>query len=496
MKRKACLVSTVLLILLSLLGIHSASAADELIPNYSFESGLTSWTPWGVGGASASTTQKYTGTSSVKIVDTSTTVQYGAESAMVGISANKYYMIYARAYIESGAADLYIRFFDSSQNYISTAFVSKSTPVNEWTYLKVKALSPANAAYATALVYSNKLNTGTVYWDDIFLTADFSNLGSQVYGEAGIHSATFGKNASNQDVIYAVADGSTSDPVNWPAKLVVVDINGGTVTGSIPLNGSGVSWAATTATDGKIYVGAVNTGKLYQYTPGNTSAVDLGVALGESHIFSITSGAGGKVYGGTANHAKFFKWDSVGGFFEIQASNPIFDGITTTYVRSIAHDIANNKTYLGGGVGARLVYFDNNSGNRYDILPASYASDEFLYTLDVTGGKVFAGLARSSKMLVLNVVHNGSAAPTVTVDAEIPAVHSLGVSPAVNGKVYYTANAVLYEYNLATKTSTSLGVSVGYNPPEIGVVQLTDQTNWPGSTVVTLGKKGGSMTML
>lgn len=172
-------------------------------------------------------------------------------------------------------------------------------------------------------------------------------MGSQVYGEAGIHSATFGKNALNQDVIYAVADRSTSDPVSWPAKLQVVDINGGTVTGSIPLNGSGVSWATTTATDGKIYIGAVNTGKLYQYTPGNASAVDLGVALGEYHIYSLTSAAAGKVFGGTANNAKFFKWDS-GGFFEIQASNPVAAG--ETYVRSIAHDVSNNKTYLGTGV--------------------------------------------------------------------------------------------------------------------------------------------------
>ncbi len=492
MFRKLIGIWTLVALLAGLWGVQAAAAADKLVSNYGFESGLTNWSTWGgTGAASSSTTQKHSGSYSAKIVDASSTTQYGLESAKIAISPNTTYMIYAWAYIQSGSADLYIRFYDSSQTYISTAYVTKNTPINEWTYMKVKATAPSNAAYATALVYSNSTNTGTAYWDDVFLTADFTDLGTQVYGEAQIHSAVFGKDASGNDVIYAVADGSTSNPTGQPAKMTIVDINNNTVVGTKPLSGSGVAWAAVKATDNKIYMGAPNTGRLYQYTPGAANVVDLGVALsGEAHIYSLAAGVGGKVFGGTANNAKFFKYDSVNGFFEMQASNPVAAG--ETYVRSMAHDIVNNKTYLGTGTVGKLMYFDNDTGNRYNILDSAYNGETFVYSLDWTGGKLFAELRESHKMIVLNIVHNSGAAPTVTLDKEISVVHSLGVSNAVNGKVYYTADGILHVYDIAAKTTASLGFTLGMNAvADIGVVQLTDQTNWPGYTVVTLGYVAG-----
>ncbi len=487
---------TVITMLAGLLGVQAASAADKLLSNYSFESGLTNWSEWGgTGASSSSTTQKHSGSYSAKITDNSTTVQYGLESAKVSVSPNKTYMIYAWAYIQSGSASLYIRYFDSNHTYISTAAVSTDTPTNEWRYMKVKALSPANAAYATALVYSTSTNTGTVYWDDIYLTADFTDLDEQVYGDAPIHSAVFGKDASGNDVIYAVADGSTTNPTSNPAKLTIVDINADTITGTKSLAGSSVGWAAVKATDNNIFVGATTSGKLYSYTPGAANVVDLGVAVpGELHIWSLAPGASGKVFGGTSNNAKFFQYASSSGFTQIQASNPVAAG--ETYVRSMAHDIANNKTYLGTATVGKLIYYDNSSGNHYNILPSGYDDETFVYSLDLTGGKLFVQLLYSYKMLVLDIVHNGSSAPTVTLDKEIPIVHSAGVSNAHNGKVYYTTDGILHEYNIAAKTTTSLGYNIGMNPiADIGVVQLTDQTNWPGYSVVTLGRMDGKINM-
>ncbi|MDR6551904.1 carbohydrate binding domain-containing protein [Paenibacillus qinlingensis] len=482
--------------LAGLWGVQSAGAADKLISNFSFENGLTGWSTWGgTSGQSSSTTQKHSGTSSAKITDNVTTTQYGLESAKIAISSNTIYMVYGWAYIQSGTADLSIRFYDSSQNYISSTVASKNSPTNEWTYLKAKATSPSNAAYATALVSSSAANTGTAYWDDIYLTSAFTDLGEQVFGEAQLHSAVFGVDGSGNGVIYAVADGSTSNPTGVPAKMTIVDYNNNTVVTSKPLNGSGVAWAAIRATDNKIYMGTPNTGRLYQYTPGAANVVDLGVALsGQNHIYALAAGAGGKVFGGTAPNAKFFKWDSTNGFFEIQASNPVAAG--ETYVRSMAYDIANNRTYLGTGTDGRLMYFDNDTGNRYNILPSAYSGETWVYSLDYTGGKVFAQLKESNKMIVLNVVHNTGAAPTVTLDKEISAVHSLGVSNAVNNKVYYTADSILHEYDIVAKITTSLGFNLGTNvAADIGVVQLTDQTNWPGYTVVTLGYVSGEMKL-
>lgn len=497
MFRKIVGLGAIMALVVCLLGIQAASAGDKLISNYSFESGLANWSEWGnTGAASSSTAQKHDGSYSARITDSSTTQNYGLESAKVSVMPNTVYLVYAWAYIQSGSAHLYIRFYDSSHNYISTEYVSTDTPTNEWRYMKVKATAPSNAAYATALVYSSKENTGTVYWDEIYLTAEYTDLDEQVVGDAPIHSAVFGKDGSGKDVIYAVADGSLSNTTGYPAKLTVVDINSNSITAVKSIPGSAVGWAAVKATDNKIYVGATNTGKLYQYTPGAANVVDLGVAVpGELHVWALAAGMGGKVFGGTSNHAKFFKYETGNGFFEMESANPVASD--ETYIRSMAHDIANNKTYLGTATNGKLMYYDNNgSGNRYNIMPSGYSDQTFVYSLDWTGGKLFAQLLYGYKMLVLDIVHNGSAAPTVTLDKEIPIVHSAGVSNAVGGKVYYTTDGVLHEYNIDTKTTASLGYTLGINPvADIGVVQLTDQTNWPGNTVVTLGRINGKINL-
>lgn len=118
--------------LAALWGVHSASAADKLVGNDSFENGLTGWSEWGgTGAASGQLGSKHSGSFSAKITDTSPTIQYGLESAKIAVSPSKKYMIRAWAYIAIGSADLYIRFYDSSQAYISTAYVTQNTPVNE-----------------------------------------------------------------------------------------------------------------------------------------------------------------------------------------------------------------------------------------------------------------------------------------------------------------------------------------------------------------------------
>ncbi|WP_127587289.1 hypothetical protein [Paenibacillus koleovorans] len=78
----------------------SALASDMLISNYSFESGTTGWTQtWGTGGFTASTEQAYSGTHSVKVVDTSATAPLGLESNYMSATAGSTYIAYARHYI-------------------------------------------------------------------------------------------------------------------------------------------------------------------------------------------------------------------------------------------------------------------------------------------------------------------------------------------------------------------------------------------------------------
>ncbi|GGD52280.1 carbohydrate binding domain-containing protein [Paenibacillus nasutitermitis] len=480
MKKK---ILAVILLLLSFIPIIQANAADMLIPNYSFESNLTSWTQnFGTGGITASTAQQHSGAKSIKITDTLNTGQFGIQSAFMSATAGTTYETYAWAYITSGAADLYLRYYDSSHTLITSTYVSKSSPTNQWTYLKARMTAPAGTAYLAVLLYSNNANVGTAYWDDVTVTAEFTTLGPQVTS-ASIHAATFGKDSANNDMIYAVVDGALDGTTQ--ARLVAINANTLAVANSFTLPGSSGGWAATTATDGKVYVGAYTNGHLYQYTPGAASVIDLGQALaGETFIYGLTPGLSGKVYAGTFPNARLFKYTPGTGFAGI-GPTPFSPG--SVYSRAVAYDAANDITYVGTGTNARLMRFDNKTGTNVNILPAAYSSESLIYGLNVSGTKVFAHMSPSTSVVVMNVTSGGVA----TLDAVIPSMTSTYVSPADNGLVYYTKDTTLYSYNMASKVSTSLSSGFGVNPYAFGILTLTDQVNYPGKSVVGIGNCNG-----
>ncbi len=474
-------VSVILFILAMVFPHFQAAAADLLVPNYSFESGLSYWTQkYGSGGISVSIDEAFTESNSLKIVDGNSSGPYGIESDYMPATAGTTYVTIARAYIESGSADLYLRFWNSSKTYLSATYVSKSTPVNEWTYLKASGEAPAGTAYVTALLYSSGANVGTVYWDDVFITKSLMNVGTQVTS-ASIHSAIFGKDGSNNDVIYAVVDGATG--VN--ARLAVINVNNLVAT-TYTLSGAGGGWAITRATDGKIYVGTYNGGKLFQYTPGASSVVDLGQAGGQSFLWSVAPGPSGSVYMGSFPNAKLMRYTPGSGFSQLGPS-PLVTG--ESYVRSVAYDSTNNNVFAGIGAHAHLIKYNVATGTRTDVLPSSYMSEEFVNNLDIEGGKLFARLLPSFKTIVFDPT-GGS----VTQEAEIDRVTSNIMSKAQGGISYFSKDNVLYTYDYASKTTTSLGVPFP-NTHDFGFIQLADQTNYPGVTLMGIANKMGNISV-
>ncbi|RKN84945.1 carbohydrate binding domain-containing protein [Paenibacillus ginsengarvi] len=460
-------------------------ASDMVFENADFENGLTGWTDrFGSGGIMSSAEYRYSGTRSVKIADTSTTSQYGLESNKQPATAGTTYLVYAKAYILSGSANLYIRFWDSADQVIDSKFTSSSTP-NQWLTMKTVMKAPANTAYVTALLYSNKTNTGTVYWDDAAITKQFTNLGAQVMA-AVPSGGTFGI-GPNQHMLYSAISGGTG----YDARMAAIDTDTETFE-LIGMGGAAGAWSAATATSGDVFFGSYNNGALFRYTPGGTSVTNLGTPVaGLSNIFALTSGQGGQVYGGGFADAKAFVYDPTTGSSEI--TPPI--ETAEDYVRSIAYDAARNVTYLGIGAHAKLIRYDNSTGARENILPTAYSSEEFVYSMDYVGGKLFARLSPSSKLLVLDVQQNASGAVTVTEDAVIEGVGSLSVSPVLGGKVYFTKAGELYAYDLAAKTNVSTGFSAG-TLTRIGLVQLADQTNYPGMSVVGVGQYQGNTRLI
>lgn len=477
-----------------LLTATPAKAADLLVTNFSFESGFSNWTQtFGAGNPNGTLTvatdRALDGTKSFKLVDSDPAGAFGMESDKLTAAAGTTYVAYANVYIQSGAADLYIRFYNSSNTYLSGAFTSITAPANQWTPMQVKMTAPANTAKVAVLLYSNKDSVGTAYWDNVLISKEHTGLGVQVY-DASPNGTTFGIGA-NASKAYGVVTGSGA---SLP-KLEVIDTNTEAVTSIVSFpsgspNPTGV-WAAATATDGSVYFGSYSNGRLYKHVPGTTTITDLGQAsAGESIIYDLKAGASGKIYGGTYDSAVFFKYTPTAGFAQI-GSKPFAAG--KNYVRALAYDATHDVTYLGVGPNAAVLRFDNVTGETDDILPAAYAGISLPSFIDYTGDRVFVGIG--GNLIVLRVTENADGSfQSVATDAV--AGSTSPVSPERGGNVYFANAGGLYAYNIASQSVTNLGHAVDGRIKRFDWVTLSDQTNFPGETLVGIGAIDNQTYML
>lgn len=498
MKKVKTFISLVIVLCFSYLLVSPLFASDILVSNYSFESGMSGWTQaYGSGGITTTTEQKYTGSYSLKINDTSSSSSLGLESNQLTASPGQIFTVSAKVYIASGEADLYVRFWDISSKLISSVYIAKTTPLNQWSDITVKGTAPSKTSYVSILLYTGTSNVGTVYYDNINITTQLTNIGTQVTATT-VGGTAIGKDESNNDVAYTVVAGTSS--IN--AQLCVINLNTSAVTRQINLPGAEGAWAVTIATDGKVYAGSYSNGHLYQYTPGSSSVVDLGQAVaGENFIWDLKPGLNGKVYGGTSSNCYVFKYEPGIGFtiFGPNGSGNRFD-TSESYVRSISYDSSNSMLYTGLGATAKLTRFDCNSGQTDQILPSVYQNCQFVNALDFISGKVFCKTVPGSKMPVMTVTEDANHVVSTSIDCEIPDVNSMGVSQPYNNTVYYTTRGFLYYYNILSKSYGSVltpsggNVNVGFDP-ELGsamkVLQLSDQTNYPGYSFVSLGSING-----
>ncbi len=452
----------------AVLPASSALAADLLIANHSFETSLAgTWTQaFGAGNPNGSATpvteQADEGTTSLKIIDSDPATPFGLESAKLTASGGTTYIAFARVRVASGSADLYIRFYNHSggvDTYLTGGFTSISAPTNQWTDVQVKMTAPANANRVSVLIYSAVGNVGTAYWDRVFITRQFSNLGVQVYDSAP-NATTFGHGAHAHKAFSVITGAGPHLP-----QLAVIDTTTETVVSTIafptdttPPTGA---WAATTADDstGHIYFGTYSNAALYRHVPGTTTIAKVASApTGNTFIYDLaSSGASdGKIYGCTYNGGRVFKYTPTGGMVQLaragfDPADPFITGMQ--YIRQLDFDSTQQALYLsagGTGTGDGLYRWDVVNGNFNNVLPTTSLAG----AVDVTGGRVFAQIG--STMTVLNVTENANGTfASVATDATFNSTSP--ISPASGGQVYYVSGGNLHSYDIAAKTSTNLG---------------------------------------
>jgi hypothetical protein len=163
---------------------QSADLADSLnlLANPGFEEvagGMpTGWMalPGTPAGSIVSTTvQARSGQSSVLLDDQSSTTSVGLRSDPVSIDVGALYHASVYALVTSGAAQLYLEFWDAAQTRVGVHYATSASTAT-WTQLTVEATAPANSVSATVMAYTPLGNVGSAYYDDALLAAGPPNL--------------------------------------------------------------------------------------------------------------------------------------------------------------------------------------------------------------------------------------------------------------------------------------------------------------------------------
>ncbi|WP_214626267.1 immunoglobulin-like domain-containing protein [Paenibacillus agaridevorans] len=463
------------------------SGNDFKQDNRGFENGASGWLiSTGDGQATIDHTVVFSGESSLKVHAQSGAVPVIEGEKMFAVPGERF-SAFSKVYLEAGTANISLRFYDKQQNLLHTEQASVDTPQQGWTNLGVKYEVPEGASYA-ALMLSVESNS-TVWFDETYISKEYTYLGVPIRLQL-IQSSAYGKTVDGKDIAYSVmADASLEN-----THFVGVDLESGETILKIPMRTTQGSFAVIAGSDGNIYVGAYTEGRIYKYVPGAAQLIDLGIAVpGQSSPFSMADGGNGVIYGGTYNSAYVFKYTPGEGFTTVSphGAGQRFDN-EEEYVRGLAVDLENDALYAGIGSHAKLVRYDLATGQTQSLLEQYLTDKTFVYHLKYTGGKLFATTTPSASIMVLDIAKHQDG--TVSVEVDDILQDSYVVSNEANGKIYFiSADQKLHYYDIASKTQGLVldpggaPVMTGVTPMTLSVVQMGNQEDYPGYSLVGMG---------
>lgn len=149
--------------------------------------------------------------------------------------------------------------------------------------------------------------------------------------------------------------------------------------------------------DGRIYVGTVQTGRIFSFDPRTRELVDHGSAAGEDFVWTLQTGPDGRIYGATYPNAKAVVFDpSDGRIRDLGRMHP-----TEQYCRDLA--VADNgRIFCGIGSQADLIAYDPATQERRSILPEAYKTNSFVYTVMSEGNIIYTFLHFDEIVLIFD----------------------------------------------------------------------------------------------
>lgn len=113
--------------------------------------------------------KSYGGGHSVHIDDASVTQVQSLESNLVPVTGGEAYTVSAMTYGESGSLPLLlIYYYDLTKTLIDAGYVEGGI-TGQWAPISITRAAPANAAYASAVLFSDSVGVRNMYFDDVVM---------------------------------------------------------------------------------------------------------------------------------------------------------------------------------------------------------------------------------------------------------------------------------------------------------------------------------------
>lgn len=286
--------------------VEAGDTSNITVANNGFEtlngSNFANWSiysgTWG-SQISRSSTKVLADSYSLKIYDTSASAGYGLRSDKYAANAYATYSATVTAYAASGGGQLYLEFWDGSNNRIGTQIASVQA-TGKWVLLRAAGQAPAGTRYVTILCYSFGTNTGTCYYDTAKIVrvdevSGFTNAGfeggttNDVPNEWKIFGGVMGVNLFNAtDVVHS---GTNSFKIVDASGTVGYGIRTEPISAASGLKYEASSWLYNVTGNAQIYL------EFWSSTVNNASDTRIGTVV----ISSNTTGQWQKISGtGTA----------------------------------------------------------------------------------------------------------------------------------------------------------------------------------------------------
>jgi hypothetical protein len=301
----------------------------------------------------------------------------------------------------------------------------------------------------------------------------FEDLGVQITSMT-LQGTTFAKDPAGRDLVCTVIRGE-------PAKLLVFDIKSGALLHRLALEGAHGAWNATTASDGSVYVGTDDLGKLFRWIPGQSTINDLGqIAKDQTFVWDVAPGADGEVFCGTYPGCRVIRYHPKDGFSDV-GKGAVAPG--EDYVRALTYDVASKHVFAGVGARAHLIELDPASGEKKNILAPKYKDRKFAYGVDVVAGKLFTMLTDKTATIVIDLETREEEA-TLPVGLQI-------ISPKspYGEHVYFNSGGKVSRYDLASRKHEVVDAIGNIPVIALGWVDF-DEPDFRGPTLVAMTARG------